>query len=293
MPTLEQIGKKIDTATQLRSVVQTMRAIAAVSIRHYEKAVESLAEYNRTVEMALRVVLQERLPAGSGEEQRGQRPWNAVLFGSEQGMCGQFNEEIAGHFLQTTTDWSSTDGGGTVLPIGDRVVPSLEGTRFEVENTLSLPSSTAAITPLVQQILLWVSERFQGQTSRELYVFFNRPESGATYTPTHLRLLPLDEGWMKTIRQQQWPSRAIPMMRMEWESIFRDLVYQYLFVSFYRACADSLAAENASRLSSMQGAEKSIQERLEDLQSQFRRQRQQEITEELFDVVSGFEALKE
>jgi F-type H+-transporting ATPase subunit gamma len=48
-------------------------------------------------------------------------------------------------------------------------------------------------------------------------------------------------------------------------------VGEYLFVSLYRACAESLASENASRLAAMQGADKNI--------------------EELFDVISGFEAL--
>lgn len=55
----------------------------------------------------------------------------------------------------------------------------------------------------------------------------------------------------------------------------------------------ALAAENASRLAAMQGAESNIEDRLDELQGRYHRQRQMGITEELLDVVSGFEALSE
>lgn len=71
----------------------------------------------------------------------------------------------------------------------------------------------------------------------------------------------------------------------------RALIREYLFVSLFRACAESLASENASRLAAMQRADKNISDLLLDLKETFHRLRQSGIDEELFDVVSGFEAL--
>jgi F-type H+-transporting ATPase subunit gamma len=71
----------------------------------------------------------------------------------------------------------------------------------------------------------------------------------------------------------------------------RALIHEYLFVSLFHACTESLASENASRLAAMQRAEKNIDELLEELNSVFHRLRQSGIDEELFDVISGFEAL--
>jgi len=65
----------------------------------------------------------------------------------------------------------------------------------------------------------------------------------------------------------------------------------YLFMLLFQACAESLNSENASRLAAMQRAEKNIKGILEDLTLKFHRARQESIDEELFDVVSGFEAL--
>ncbi len=75
------------------------------------------------------------------------------------------------------------------------------------------------------------------------------------------------------------------------EQTLLALVREYLFVSLFRACAESLASENASRLVAMQRAEKNIDELLINLNRDFHRLRQSNIDEELFDVISGFQAL--
>ncbi|WP_282955771.1 F0F1 ATP synthase subunit gamma [Photobacterium ganghwense] len=67
-------------------------------------------------------------------------------------------------------------------------------------------------------------------------------------------------------------------------------VQEYIFVSLFRACAESLASENACRLIAMQRAEKNIENQLETLGTDFHRLRQRVIDEELFDVIAGFES---
>jgi F-type H+-transporting ATPase subunit gamma len=82
------------------------------------------------------------------------------------------------------------------------------------------------------------------------------------------------------------------MFTMEKGELFSTLIREYLFVSLFRSMAESLASENAARLASMQGAEKNIEERLDELYTAFHQQRQMAITEELLDIVSGFLALE-
>jgi F-type H+-transporting ATPase subunit gamma len=78
---------------------------------------------------------------------------------------------------------------------------------------------------------------------------------------------------------------------MDRAELFASLLRQYLFVWVFRACAFSLASENAGRLASMQAAERNISERLIELSTSFSRQRQEAITDELLEVVSGFMVL--
>jgi F-type H+-transporting ATPase subunit gamma len=70
----------------------------------------------------------------------------------------------------------------------------------------------------------------------------------------------------------------------------RARVREHLFVSRFRACAESLASENASPVAVMERADKNIDELLETRRGTFHRVRQNGVDEALFDVVSGFEA---
>jgi hypothetical protein len=90
--------------------------------------------------------------------------------------------------------------------------------------------------------------------------------------------------------QVPWPTEALARSHGGGIATLRALIREYLFISLFRACAESLASENASRLAAMERADKNIEELLESLTSTFHRLRQSGIDEELFDVISGFEA---
>jgi F-type H+-transporting ATPase subunit gamma len=136
------------------------------------------------------------------------------------------------------------------------------------------------------------TRRNRGEVT-DLYLFYNRPASGAVYTPVSQRLLPLDETWRRELAELPWPTQNLSEIMGDDTETLRALIREYLFVSLFRACAESLASENASRLAAMQRADKNIEELLEDLDRTFHRLRQSGIDAELFEVTSGFEALRE
>jgi F-type H+-transporting ATPase subunit gamma len=175
--------------------------------------------------------------------------------------------------------------------VGERVHARLTDTGLQPVGLFAVPNSVNAITPLVGQVLVECETRHGRHEGAELHLFYNRPTSGAVYAPVSQRLLPLDDTWRRKLVQLPWPTKNLPEVMGDGVATLRALIREYLFVSLFRACAESLASENASRLAAMQRAEKNINESLEDLNRTFHRLRQSGIDEELFDVVSGFEAL--
>ncbi len=291
MQTSEALKRRIQSAQDLLGVVKTMKALAAVSIRQYQKAVESLGDYNRTVEMGLQIALRERRGGGAASEQAKVNRIGAIIFGSDQGLCGQLNNIIVAHANEEMARIGVKKENRIVIAVGMRTADILEDTGQRVLEVLTTPGSTSGITPMVQDITVLLENwRFKRQIEH-MYLFFNHYVSGATYRPKTVRLLPVDREWLKNLEMKKWPSKTLPMFTMDWEALFRSLIREYLFVSLYRAFAESLASENASRLAAMQSAEKNIEERLEELFLQYHRQRQMTITEELLDIVAGFEAL--
>jgi F-type H+-transporting ATPase subunit gamma len=268
-----------------------MKAVAASSIGQYEKSVRALDDYYRIVELGLGACFREIGPEPLIPERKGHADAGgigAVVFGSDQGLVGQFNDVVAEYVVKMLGALSAKP---EVWAVGERIHARLTDAGLPVIGLFTVPNSVKAITPLVGQILV-ESEKRRGKGGvTELYLFYNRPTSGAVYAPVSQRLLPLDENWRRKLAELPWPTKDLPEVMGEVTATLRALIRGYLFVSTFRACAESLASENASRLAAMQRADKNIGELLEDLNGKFHRLRQSGIDEELFDVVSGFEAL--
>jgi len=285
------LRRKIDSAADLQSVVRTMKALAAASIGQYEKSVRALGDYYRTVELGLSVCFRGAGAAemrGGGRGPRDSGAIGAVVFGSDQGLVGQFNDVVTDHALKTL---GNRTGRTRIWAVGERVHARLTDAGLPPLGLFAVPNSVRAITPLVGRILVESEARRSQGELVELHLFYNRPTSGALYEPVNQRLLPLDEIWRLRIADNPWPTANLPEVQGGGEATLRTLIGEYLFVSLFRACAESLASENASRLAAMQRADKNIDELLEDLSGTFHRLRQSGIDEELFDVISGFEAL--
>jgi F-type H+-transporting ATPase subunit gamma len=289
--TLDSLKRRINSAEDLQSIVRTMKALAAVSIRQYEKAVESLVEYNRTTELSLHVVLTGRGQELLEEQIQPGDQVGAIIFGSDQGMCGQFNDVIAEYALSNLIEMDIAEDKWMLMSVGIRLDGRLQDAGYPVQKHLSLPGSVSGISRKVQAMVLTLDAWRLKRGVNTVYLFYNRPISGAAYRPTTVRLLPIDVERLRSMETKTWPSRTLPTFSMDRRSLLTALIRQHLFVLVFRAFAESLASENAARLTAMQSAEKNIDDRLVLLNQDYHGLRQNSITSELLDIVSGFEVL--
>jgi len=250
----------------------------------------ALADYHRTVELGLAACFREDGPAPNVEPKAAVHTGaiSAIVFGSDQGLVGQFNEVVADHAIEAL---AASPGNCRVWAVGERVHARLADSGLPLLGLFAVPNSVQAITPLVGRIQIASEGHRDADRNALLWVFHNRPMPGALYEPVRQRLLPLDAQWRQRLAKIHWPTVNLPEVRGSTIATLRVLIREYLFISLFRACAESLASENASRLAAMQRADKNINDLLERLHGAFHQLRQSAIDEELFDVVSGFEAL--
>ncbi len=291
METTEAIKKKIQVTNDLHSIVKTMKTLAAVSIRQYENTVESIAEYHRTVEMGLQIILRNVPQVIRIQKPARDHHVGIIIFGSDQGLCGQFNERIASYSLSTMGNLHFQPENRRVLAVGTRVRAKMEELGQNVTDVFTVPESLLGFVPLVQKLLLKIDSWQLQEKMDQLFLFYNQPLSKASFRPHGFRLLPLAEEWFENLAKKNWPTNNLPNFTLDPQQLFSSLIQQYLSVRLFRALAESLMSENASRLAAMQVAEKNIEERLEELTARYQHKRQSSITEELLDIINGFEAL--
>jgi F-type H+-transporting ATPase subunit gamma len=327
--TRASLQRKIASARKLQSVVRTMKAMAASSIGQYENAVDALEDYYHTVQLGLSAYFRQSaiginpLPTDQLKAQvkpkHKDKPICAIVFGSDQGLVGQFNDTLADYVLATMAPLS---GVKTLWTVGERLRSSMAA-RLEDKDLLeshsindnstksnlikgdlikgnlvlgehfTLPTTIGTITSLVGEVLTHIEAQRAQNIDTHFYLFQHQPNSNISYTPTSQHILPLDNTWRKELHALPWPTKQIPQVMDNSRDMLLALIKEYLFVSLFKACAESLTSENASRLAAMQRAEKNIGELLENTQRHYHQLRQSAIDEELFDLLSGFEALKE
>ncbi len=285
------LSRRITTAGDLEGVVRAMKALAVSSIGQYERSVRALDDYARTLELGLGACLRERGPQPKGAPSHHGPPprVGAVVFGSDQGLVGRFNEVVADY----AEHWLEGLKGTTckLWAVGERVRALLPEAAQAGNPPMALPTSVGSITSMVGEILIAVEHALEKREVSDVYVFHNAPRAASSYAPVGKLLLPFDRAWQARISAEPWPTKVLVQVIEGPTPALPAFLREFLFVSLFQACAESLASENASRLASMQRAEKNIDDMLVDLNRTYHRMRQEAIDEELFDVISGYEAL--
>ena len=291
------LRRKIDSADDLQSVVRAMKAQAAASVGQYATSVAALGDYARTVELGLGACFRQGRRTEAAAPSRpaaGHRPIRAVVFGSDQGLVGRFNDTVAEYAAKAL---STQRQGLQVWAVGERMRASLADSGMPAIDTFAVPATVQAITRLVTEILVTVVDTMPSTADSaapsELRLFYNRPTTGSAYAPVDQRLLPLDDAWRLELARGPWPTKLLPEVVGDPTETLRGLITEYVFVSVFRASAESLASENASRLAAMDRADRNIDKMLGGLNDRFHRLRQSKIDEELSDVISGFKALSQ
>jgi F-type H+-transporting ATPase subunit gamma len=289
------LRRKIGSAADLQSVVRAMKAQAAASIGQYQRSVAALGDYARTVELGLGACFRLDPLTAAARPARpapGDRPVRAVVFGSDQGLVGRFNDTVAEYARQAL---SARQPGARVWAVGERVRAALADAGMPPQGSFDVPAAVQAITRLVTDVLVTVVETMPAVTETgplcELHLFYNRPTTGSGYAPVAQQLLPLDGAWRRALAQRPWPTPLPPQLLGSPAATVRGLISEYVFVSIFRASAESLASEIASRLAAMDRADRNIDKMLLVLHDSLHRLRQSKIDEELSDVISGFKAL--
>lgn len=293
MDSLEGLQKRIKTTQDLRSIVSTMKSLSAVSIIQYDAALKSLLEYGRTIDtgvvglMRNGVVNTAKPPKQSSERRRAL----AVIIGSDTGLVGKINRDVVSFAKKTLTDKGFDLEKTAFIAIGRQIIGQLEREGNPMLASYPVSNSIKAISTTASAVLIKIDEVMQPEKISHVYLFYSQ-KRGTSVKPNASLLVPMGEGWLEDLKKEKWNSRRFPTFTMPAGALFSSLVQERLLIELSTAVTDALTAEHHTRLMTMQAAEKNIDENLERMNLEYQQKRQENITTELLDVVSGAEALR-
>lgn len=299
MQAIEELRRRTAGAIDLLQVVRTMRAIAVVGVREFEVAEEGLARYESAVGQGLALALadagdtrepkpaagaSEDTPSGTARSTTAGGSLGIVAMGSDHGLVGRFNETLAEYI----GDVISRSGDVRLMVLGARLAGRLGDVAPEPDAEMPMPRTANAMPISAAEVLLRVEE-WQRQGVSEVRLISNVWTLPGGYSPQELHLLPIDLHAIAAAHP--WPPGRLPIVLGATEVVVAELLEQYLRITVARALTRSLVAENEARLAATRGAERNIGEQIDELHREYRHAYQGAETEELLDVVAGFEAI--
>lgn len=281
--TLEFLTRQQATLTSIRSIVHTMKTLSAINASPYEQAAHSIEAYRQTLLQGF-AAFAHRTGQLQAEPHNTQQQL-LIVFGSDHGLCGNYNELLAEKVAAYCQQHSSKKF--TLLCIGAQMSDALQAAGAPPKEVLLPPASAEGIGRLAAGLVSKV-EAFshgQGLTRSAVLLAFTKRAEHHLRDPQIQTLLPLEPSLLT--RPKTWDSRSLPDYTLPADTLLAALLRSYLFASVFSAAAEAMVTENAARLALMQQAVQSVDERLDEVQGDLNYVRQTDITNELMDVIIG------
>jgi len=275
MEDLPRLKARIASLRELRDLMRALRALAASHVQEAQEALRGIRRYTEVIEEAIveaTTTMAVERDAGGEVIPTGVRM--LVVFCSEHGFAGAFNDRLLDRVE------SERENGFRLGIVGRRGAMLAEERGFEILWEVPMATHVGGISAIARQIVGNL------MPAAALDIVFASYRKGGGYEVEIKRLLPLDPHLFIPSRR-----RSPPLHHLAPGDLLERLAGEYLFAEIARAIMESLASENGARLRAMQTAEHNIGENLARLVGREHTLRQEAITTELLDVVTGSEAV--
>jgi F-type H+-transporting ATPase subunit gamma len=274
MEQLPKLKARISNLLDLQSLMSAMRALAASHVQEAQGALDGIRKYTLVVEEAIAAGV-SLLPANTAAATGAQKMDDLlILICSEHGFVGGFNERLIERAVATLKD------GQQLAVVGHRGAQLLA----EQGNPSIWNEAMATQVGGVLGASRRVAAHLVGTSRVEL--IFGAYCRGGRYEIETRRVLPLDPALL--VRAN---GRSPPLHHLTAEVLLQSLAEEYLLAELSLVIMESLASENAARLQVMEAADRNIDHRLQQLELRSHTLRQESITAELLDLMTGAEAV--
>lgn len=293
MANLKEIRIRINSVRTTRQVTSAMKMVSAAKLNKAQADVEHVRPFVAKLMQIVNFLgnsidgIQD-LYAGFRVSQKGKIL--LVPIASNKGLAGAFSTNITKETERLVKGQYAAEyeqGNVDIIPIGKQVVKGLAARGIKAKsdhNNLYDELSLQSVYAIADEL----TAAFVSKEYREIRLVYNEFVNKSTQKVTDAQLLPLSLSKIETENNQMLDFIIEPNK----EEVLEALIPQAIHTSLYSAIVNSIASEHSARMTAMSKATDNATELLRDLQLQYNKARQGAITNELIEIVSGAEALK-
>jgi F-type H+-transporting ATPase subunit gamma len=276
-----EITTRIRLLGDLAEIATAIRAIAASQMQQALKSREAIGRYSEVIRTALSDAASLLPPDETISPTAGKS--GQVLFGAEHGLCGGLNQQLL-HAIQGHSEEKA--GKLLLIVVGSRATRLCRERGIQPDVALPMATHYAGVTSTAHHV---AADLFRMLSERQVagVELVYATQGGQVLKVQRKKLLPLDLPSEKP-RSSQFP----PIINVRPRQLLDGMISEYLFAALENAAMQSFFSENFARFRTMEAAHQNIRKKSADLTALAQRMRQEAVTSEILELISGAEALR-
>jgi len=287
MPNLIDLRRRIKSVSNTQQITRAMKMVAAARMRRTQEGILSARPYAvKMLEVLNSLAARVDRSAHPLLEVRGDDNVEVLLITADRGLCGSFNANLIRTALDFLAERSRPDIGMHLVGRKGRDFFRRQHFKIYSEYTQLFPNVAYEHAARIGREII---AGYKAAKLDAIYVIYNQFISTLSQKVVCEKLLPIgeiefpDEEKMHTAREYIFEPTS--------RSIMNELLPRHVNIQIYRALLESAASENAARMTAMENATNNAAELIDHLTLVMNRIRQDKITREIIEVVSGAQAL--
>lgn len=291
MAGLRDIKRRITSVKSTQKITRAMKMVAASKLRRSQEAILRARPYAFEMRQLVNNIAacadsrtHPLLREGSGGKV------GVIVITSDRGLCGGFNANIVNRVMQKIReDFRGREVELTV--VGRKGVELLRRRSVTVRATFT-GVYEGPVMRAAAHIIDDIVEDFKRGATDEVYCLYNEFKSAVQQSVTLERVLPFHAKENAEADQDATaPAWVDYLYEPDQEALFERLLVRHIRIQLHRVLYESAASEHGARMTAMDAATRNAGEVIARLTLKYNRARQDAITKELIEVVSGAEAL--
>ncbi len=282
--TYEKVVSRLKNIQAIEPLLGALRTISMGTWQTAQHKLNQMQQYESHYDRVLSQILPE---LASDEKRAAPRKASTgriadaiiLILGTERGLCGKFNEDLAEKALEWISDQQLPSYQTWV--IGSRMARTL--TRSGVPFARQLRLSASDLATYRQSYLMtqdWIRQ-FEAYAFNRFFILFFKPGPGQTPVFTSVQLLPYTIEHQSPDGSSQAANWPPPIIETDPRGIYHQLIQHYIASHFYQILLESAIVENASRFMMMEEAKQNAEDIIEDLNQEINAERRRKITQEM------------
>ncbi len=296
MANLKEIKRKISSVKGTQKTTRAMKLVSSAKLKRAEEVASRSKVYASKLTELLTEIAQKMQQSNEDgidnvfmKENKNPKKVDILFVTSDKGLCGGFNHQTIKEANKLIKEYSESGVEVRLSGVGKKGIAFFNYNKVEMLNQIDDLSSKPDYARSKELINSLVEDYVQGETDK--IILIHNGYVNMIMQKIHVQqLLPVDVDGLEL-------TNSVATSEMEIEpddddTLLDALVEKYVEYTMFYALLDSLAAEHSARMQAMDAATNNAGDMVKKLSVKYNKARQEAITTELIEIISGVESLK-